>query len=194
MKVLIISEDHRTDRYILLPIIRAMMKAIGKPNAKVRMSENPPIRGVAQASDPERIQEIIDDHKGMVDLFLLIIDRDGDAGRRDSIDYLEQTAARLLDDNQRFLGENAWQEIEVWVLAGHNLPTDWVWSAIRQEVHPKETYFKPFSEGRGLQNERDGGRKILSEEAASRYSRIRQLCPEDVANLQNRISAWSPSE
>ena len=35
-----------------------------------------------------------------------------------------------------------------------------------------------------------GGRKMLALEAARRYDRIRQLCPEDVAALEIRIRDW----
>lgn len=77
-------------------------------------------------------------------------------------------------------------EIEVWVLAGHNLPSDWNWQVIRNEVNPKETYFFPFAEQRNLLDAPGEGRKTLAEEAARRYDRIRQLCPEDIAELEDR--------
>ena len=190
MNIMIISEDFRNDQYILKPIIEAMMAAVGKPRAKVEIHQDPPIRGVAQALDWEKIGRIINLNKGMTDLFLLCIDRDGDEGGRDSLDHLEAQASSILPEHQKFLGENAWQEIEVWVLAGHDLPDEWAWSEIRQEINPKEIYFEPYTRQRGGQNALGGGRKPLAEEAARRYNRIRQLCPEDVENLETRISSW----
>lgn len=86
-----------------------------------------------------------------------------------------------------FIAENAWQEIEVWVLAGHNLPNNWNWQTIRQEIHPKETYFEPFAKQRNVLDTPGEGRKPLAEEAAKRYERIYQLCPEDIQNLEARI-------
>jgi dihydrodipicolinate synthetase family protein len=88
------------------------------------------------------------------------------------------------------LGENTWQEIEVWVLAGHDMPSDWVWRVIRAEVNPKEAYFEPFATQQGVHQSPGGGRKTLAQQAARRYHRIRQLCPEDVAALEARIRDW----
>jgi hypothetical protein len=92
-----------------------------------------------------------------------------------------------------FLAENAWQEIEVWALAGHDLPRGWNWQEVRVEPNSKEVYFEPYTRQRGLSLEPGGGRKTLAEQAAQRYARIRQRCPEDVANLENRVRAleWS---
>ncbi len=54
----------------------------------------------------------------------------------------------------------------------------------------KETYFLPFAEQRGLAQEADGGRRVLAEQAAHRYKRIRQLCKEDILCLEQRIQEW----
>ena len=55
--------------------------------------------------------------------------------------------------DRKFLAENAWQEVEVWVLAGHDLPSDWVWNAVREEPNPKEIYFEPFAKLRNVLDE-----------------------------------------
>lgn len=103
----------------------------------------------------------------MVRVFLLIVDRDGQPGRRQQLERLEgQAGAVLLETNRVFLAENAWQEVEVWVLAGlEDLPKAWSWADIRA----------------------DADREVLAREAAGNYDRIRQLCPEDVASLEERI-------
>lgn len=145
MNVLVIPEDFRKDQYMLKPIIAAMMKELGKPNAKVRVCQDPLLGGVSEALKWERIEEIINRYKGMVSLFLLCVDRDGREGRKGVLENIEQQAANILTPGRLLLGENAWQEIEVWVLAGHNLPADWNWQDIRSEVNPKEIYFLPFA-------------------------------------------------
>ena len=76
------------------------------------------------------------------------------------------------------------------MLAGHVLPPDWKWLDIRQEVNPKETYFLPFAQERNLLDSPGEGRKTLTEEAVKGYNRIRQLCPEDIVVLENRINSW----
>lgn len=187
MNVLVIPEDFRKDQYMLGPIIQAMMTNLGRPRAKVQICRDPLLGGVGEALKKENIRAILDRYR-MVQLFLLCVDRDGQAGRRTSLDRLEEDAKTFLEGrNSAFLAENAWQELEVWVLAGHVLLPGWEWKAIRSEVHPKERYFEPLAAGRGLLDEPGGGRRTLAREAASRYGRILQLCPEDVANLQGRI-------
>lgn len=185
MNVLIIPEDFRKDQYMLKPIIKAMLAALGKPRATVNVCQKPLLGGVAQAMKWERLAQIIKLYP-KVQLFLLLVDRDGKEGRRSGLDTLEQKAADLLASGRYFLAENAWQEIEVWVLAGHDLPKEWKWKEIRAEIDPKEHYFEPLAEKRGLLSQLGEGRKTLGQEAAKRYKRIRQLCDE-IAELEDNI-------
>ncbi|HLO47649.1 MAG TPA: hypothetical protein VK211_04435 [Kamptonema sp.] len=189
MNVLVIPEDFRKDQYMLKPIIKAMMKALGKSRAKVEICQDPLLGGISEASKWENIEAIINQYR-MVDLFLLCVDRDGKEGRKKALENIENQASKILTDRQLFLAENAWQEIEVWVLAGQNLPKEYNWQKIREEINPKETYFVPFAQQRNLLDTPGEGRKPLAEEAAQRYNRIRQLCPEDIVNLENRINTW----
>ena len=185
MNVLVIPEDFRKDQYMLKPIIDAMMKARGK-EARVRICVDPLLGGIDQALKRERIKEIIEWYRGMVDLFLLCVDRDGIKTRRKKLDLIEKTALSLLGGGQAFFAENAWQEIEVWVLAGHKLPVAWRWEEVRSDLHPKEKYFLPFAKNRKLLDTPGEGRKILAREAAKNYGRIRQLCQE-ISGLEERI-------
>lgn len=122
----------------------------------------------------------------MVDLFILCVDRDGQPGRKAALIAIEQQAAAILPTSRLLLAENAWQEIEVWVLAGHDLPKEWNWQALCAETNPKEYYFLPFAQARGVTHEPGEGRKTLAHAAARRYICICQLCPE-VAELASRI-------
>lgn len=193
MNVLVIPEDFRKDQYMLKPIVLAMMKSLGKPKATVKVCQDPLLGGIGEALKEERLQEILERYKGMVDLFLLCVDRDGNNNRKERLTELEQKAAEILKDDRFFLAENAWQEIEVRVLAGHDLPKEWNWQTIRAEVHPKEQYFELLASQRNLLNSPGQGRKLLAEEAAQKYNRIRRLCCEDVVALENRIHAWVDS-
>lgn len=187
-RVLIIPEDFRKDQYMLKPIVRAMFDALEKPNARIKVCQRPLLRGVEQALDTDYLTEILEDYAGMVDLFLLCVDRDCEPHRRERLDDRERWAGEEHDCS--LIAENAWQEIEVWVLAGHDLPPDWTWEDIRRDCDPKEMYFAPFAEQQDLSNTPGGGRKVLAEEAARRYPRIRQLCPEDVARLADDVGNW----
>ncbi len=188
INVLIIPEDFRKDQYVLKPIAERMMEHLGL-RAKVRACTAPLLGGVGEALKWKRLEEIIDRYKGMVRLFLLLVDRDGDQNRRARLDELEELAsAELRETNRIFLAENAWQEVEVWVLAGMNdLPDEWSWEAIRAEVDPKERYYDSYAKNRGLLASPNEGRDTLAPESAANYRRIRQLCQEDVRSLEERI-------
>lgn len=188
MKVLVIPEDVRKDQYMLKPIIEALLKYRLKKHAKVAVCQNPRLRGISQALKWEYIEQILEQYKSRVDLFLLCVDRDGISTRKAALNHLEQRAAAVLPEHIRFFAENAWQEIEVWVLAGQTaLPQEWNWKTIRAEINPKEIYFLPYARQRYLIDEPGEGRKILAQESARHYSRIRQLCPE-IAELEHRLT------
>jgi hypothetical protein len=189
MNVLVIPEDFRKDQYILKPILDAMFQAIGRPRAKVRVCQDPLLGGIDQATQWERIRDVLDLYRGMVDVFLLIVDRDGNSGRRVALDNLERKAKDYLAADRFFLAESAWQEVEVWVLAGHQLPAHWRWSDIRRHPDSKEAYFEPFAKSQGVIDGPGHGRKTLAIQAAANYRRIRDLCREDVASLQDRLAA-----
>lgn len=190
MNVLVIPEDFRKDQFILKPIIEAMLQNVGWSRARVRVCQDPLLGGIDQAMKWERIREVLDLYRGMVDVFLLIVDRDGIQGRRDALDNLERNAANYLVSGRAFLAENAWQEVEVWVLAGHSLPNNWQWQEVRRDPHPKEVYFEPFAKSHGLVDEPGQGRKTLARQAAANYRRIRDLCREDVASLEERLERF----
>ena len=87
------------------------------------------------------------------------------------------------------IAENAWEEIETWLLAGLRLPSNWNWKEVRKEVQVKERYFEPSAAERGLSDAPGGGRKQLGDEAARRIGKIRRKCPEDFDCLARRLEA-----
>lgn len=190
MNVLVIPEDFRKDQYILKPIVEAMMAWCGKPHARVEVCKDPLLGGVTNALKWNNLAPIIERYKGMVDLFLLCVDRDGDGNRVNQLTAIELQAQHALPQDCGFFAENAWQELEVWVLAGLDLQGAAPWADIRSETHPKELYYLPYAKVRGVSDEPAEGRKSLATEAAARYQRVRQLCPEDVGRLEAKIQTW----
>lgn len=187
INVLIIPEDFRKDQFVLAPLVRRMLEEIGKPNAKVRVCMDPLMGGISEATKWDRIKEVLDRYRGMVQIFLLLVDRDGVAGRRQALDAIEEKAVDEIAEDRIFFAENAWQEIEVWALAGQELPKGWRWNEIQAEIHPKETYFEPLAKNRGLMNEPGEGRKTMGVEAAQNYSRVRSRCKNDIVILEDRL-------
>ncbi len=186
MRVLLIPEDFRNDQHILKPIFERLFRSIGKSSLRVEVCRDPLLGGVREALDSDRLREIVVQFKGKADIFVLCVDRDGREGRRQRLDEIEAE----FGDGQYFVAENAWEEIETWVLAGlEKLLEGWSWREVRAEVQVKETYFEPLAAERGLSDSPGGGRKPLGEEAARRISAIRQKCPEDFDSLAKRLEA-----
>ena len=185
MKVMVIPEDFHNDQHILRPIFSRLFRSIGASSVEIRICYEPRLRGVRQALTLGHLERIIRQHGGMIDIFILCIDRDGDVNRRQSLDRIEAE----LQGRCVFLAVNAWEEIETWVLAGLDLPSHWRWADVRAEVHVKETYFEPLAALRGLSGELGGGRRTLGQEASRHIPAIRQKCREDFDALARRLEA-----
>ena len=183
MNILVIPEDFRNDQYILKPLFARLFAGIGRPRAHVRVCQDPLLGGVGEALKPARIREVVDQHRWMTDIFILCVDRDGVEGRRTRLDQIEAE----FGNGCTFVAENAWEEIETWVLAGVTLPSDWAWAEVRREIHVKEVFFDRLVRERGVADEPGGGRKALAEEAAGHIPSIRQKCPEDFDALARRL-------
>ncbi len=190
MNVVVIPEDEANDRFILKPLFEAMLRKLGKPNARIEVMRPDPTgwEGVKQW---KQISGILDDFP-QAHLFVLCVDRDGHQQRKQILDSIEFRANEKLRLTRRFFAaEHAWQEIEVWALAGIHwrLKRQWTWEAIRNERDSKEHYFERVAKSRGLLGELGGGRKTLGAEAARNYAKIIQNCPE-VRDLEERIGRW----
>ena len=185
MNVLVIPEDFRNDQYLLKPLFKRLFATLGLQRARVRVCHEPLLGGVNEALKSERIQEVVDQHSGMTDLFILCIDRDGDENRRLRLNDIETEFGA----DQNFLAENAWEEIETWALAGLDLPADWNWANVRAAVDVKERFFDVLARDREVADGPGGGRKALGEEAARNIRTIRRKCRGDFNALARRIEA-----
>lgn len=183
MNILIIPEDFRNDQYILKPLFEALLSDAGKPRARVTVCKDPLLAGVTEALKKDRLDEVLDRYP-MADLFVLCVDRDGEAHRKTKLNELEKHyGAKVI-----FLAENAWEELETWALAGLKLPASWAWATVRSAISVKEDYFHPLAVARGVDDGPGRGRKALGVEAAKRLDAIKMKCPEDFGALAERIS------
>ncbi len=189
MNVLIIAEHDRNDRFILQPLVTAMFRQLKRPRIRV---DTHVIRngGWDVVKQWETIRAIIERNRP-TDLFLLCVDRDGHEPRRGVLDALEEKARGVLNPPRLFLAENAWQEVEVWALAGIDwrLKPKWIWDRIRGERDPKERYFEPIVKARGLTESPGRGRKELGEEAGAITPRSARTAPK-IRELEERIRLW----
>jgi hypothetical protein len=188
LNVLIVAEDYRKDEYILKPIVNSMLKEVGKPRANVRVCRDPMISGVDDALNPETIEDVILTNP-QYDLFLLLVDRDAEPNRDERLETAETNADEAKGQRQVFFAGQAYQEVEVWLLAGQDdLPNEWNWADVRAERQAKEQYYDPYVAKKTLTNSPGGGRKPLGQVAGSNYTnRVRQLCDE-VQDLEDRVA------
>lgn len=184
MRVLLIPEDFRNDQYMLTPIFKQLYALLGWPNAKVITCTDPLLGGIEEALKFDRLSEVFERYDGMIDHYILCVDRDGNQNRTQRLAQLEE---RCTADGRKFLTVAAIEEIEVWVLAGIDLPQQWVWKEIRNHPHPKEQYFDTLAKTLALTNGPGRGRKSLGEKAAKNIQRIIQLCGEELNPLIARI-------
>ncbi len=182
MNILIIPEDFRKDQYMLKPIFQRLVASLGSSVSRVRVCQDPLLGGVGEALKLSRMEEVIERYP-MVHVFILCVDRDGVHGRRQRLDEIESE----FGSDRIFLAENAWEELETWVLAGVDLPNEWNWADVRAEVDVKEQYFEPLVARLGLSGSPGGGRKALGEAASQRIGAIRQKCSEDFDHLAIRL-------
>ena len=164
------------------------MKQAGCPKAKVQVCTDPLIGGIGEALKTEVLGPIIERYHYYVDLFLLCVDRDSEANRTTVLKEIERRCQTKLSSGKYFFAKNAWQELEVWVLADHVLPPEWSWKAVRAERDAKEKYFLPFAKQQGCLDHPAQGRGVLAQSASRNYRRVRTLCPEDIGVLERRIA------
>lgn len=183
MKVLVIPEDQTHDQYVLRPVIEGIFHDLQKP-ASVSVLPEPRLRGSTDALDPRVIGAIVSENP-MVDLFVLVVDRDCD--RKKHSERVEQLEA----SHGSLIACLAVQEIEVWMLALHRDELEKLlktkWRDIRQDCDPKERFADPFLDQRGSSGP-GNGRKAAMREIRGKWRTLLSLCPE-IDDLKQRIAA-----
>ncbi|MGA3180598.1 MAG: hypothetical protein ABSF38_09675 [Verrucomicrobiota bacterium] len=188
-KVLVIPEDFTKDEHILKPLAERILQESGKPNAKVAVCRDPNFGGIGEALKTERLRQEVIARYPMVDLFILVVDRDGVAGRETALGQIEATLqGEFAGSGRRIVAGAAWQEVEVFILAGHDLPSDWSWQEIRADPDVKNTYFQRLAATKNTSQLPHQGRKKLMAQAIQNWGRIKSRCPEDIGSLLSRLA------
>lgn len=120
----------------------------------------------------------------MIDLFLLVIDRDCDRAGHEA-----KARERESEHPARLIAALAWQEIEVWALALHRERLPDRWPAIRAECDPKERYWDPLVQAEGWLTTVGKGRKKAMRALGQGWTGLLQVCPE-IKTLRERIEVW----
>jgi len=186
VKVLIIPEDPELDQYILKPVVEHIFADLGR-RARVDVLREPRLRGVAQALDTKIVAQIVEDNP-MEDLFLIMVDRDGDREGNE-----QKAAEREKEHVKKLLACLAIEEVEVWMLALHRDSLGVPFKEVRAHHDPKEAYAAPFLKAQGWTEDRVGrGRKRAMRELGANWRGLLQVCPE-LADLRDRIDVWLAS-
>jgi hypothetical protein len=185
--VLVIAEDFTKDQHILKPVVEQILLEAGKPNAKVETCLDPRFQGISECLKVNRLRNEVLRRYPMIDLFLLIVDRDGHDNRAAELEHVATQLKPDLRGRQMFLAEMVRQEVEILLIAGHRLERSWKWKEIREDAHIKDTYFKQLVEREGTGLGPHEGRKELMKSAMGNWSRICRRCPEETTGLAERI-------
>ncbi len=181
MKVLVIPEDPTYDQYILKPVIERIFSDL-KRSARIRVLWNPRLRSVNQALDSTVLADVVSSYP-MIDLFLVLVDRDGDADRRPA-----HARRRESEHGGRLIVCLAIEEVEVWMLAVHRARLSEPWRVVRGEVHPKERFAAPFLAAHAPKLGPGRGRKWAMRSLGSQWQGVLEVCPE-LAELKRRIDS-----
>jgi hypothetical protein len=181
VKVLVIPEDPKLDQYILKPIVEQIFKDLGK-SPRVTVLPKPRLRGVAEALNPAILADIVSTYP-MNDLFLVLVDRDGEPNRP------SVASAREGEHPGRLFVCLAIEEVEVWMLAVHSDTLGTRWQDIRNEVHPKERFAEPFLRERAPKLDLGGGRAWAMQDLGRHWSGVLQRCDE-LGELKRKVQGW----
>lgn len=182
MKVLVIPEDSTRDQYILKPIVEALFADLGR-KARVDVLKDPHLRGTSEALAQKMVGRIVAENP-MEDLFLLMVDRDGDRWNN-----THQAAAREADHPNRVIACLAVEEVEVWMLALHREELGVAWAEVREHTDPKEHYADPFLRQKGWLMQVGSGRKRAMQGLGAQWKALLDFCPE-LKELRDRLRAW----
>lgn len=181
MKVLIVLEDPTLDQHIAKPVVQAIFRDL-QIRALIDVLTDPHLRGIDQALDQGILGGIIRDNP-MVDLFLVIADRDCTRQRNE-----ERARARQTEHAGKLLVCLAVEELEVWMLALHRNQVAAGWSDVRADCDPKEAFADPLLQKLGWASEVGRGRKKAMRALNQQFRSLCSLCPE-VNELKAAIAA-----
>jgi hypothetical protein len=184
VRILIILEDPTLDQYVVKPIVEKLLEHI-ELTARVDVLQDPHLRGVEDALDPEILREIVEENP-MVDAFVLVVDRDCNRTNNET-----RVRHREVEMGNKLIGCLAREEVEVWMLGllpRNALPAPW--REIRAECDPKQRYAEPFLAAQGWSTDVGRGRKRAMDALRGDLRRLLTRCDE-LVELQNRLANTS---
>lgn len=137
LRVLVIPEDPTWNGYFLKPLAKALLADAGKPNAKVKLLENPHVGGFEQARTA--IQDELPDRYGFYDLWLFLPDADVA-----SADAMRDLETDLQSRDIPLFCCPAQPEVEIYACVAFRDELRVSWEEARTHVRMKEEVFEPL--------------------------------------------------
>ena len=181
-RVLVIPEDPTWNGYILRPLARALLKDAGKPNASVRVLENPRVGGYDQAVSAVRNE--LPARYAFFDLWLFFPDAD-----RAGPGAAEALEAALESRGTALLCCPAQPEVEIYACVAFRNDLPGTWEEARNHPRMKEEVFEPLLAMHGDPRRPSEGRDLMIEKSLQNLTQLFQSCPE-TRRLRERIAAF----
>jgi hypothetical protein len=179
LKVAVVCEDHTLDQFVAIPVIAALLVAVGKPNAKVAAVTNPRVRGFENLI--QHACPILGRYGAISDVVIFIVDLDcggKSGGRRTKAERLQRKLSSCDVYPDKAIVVGAVNEIEVWALWGMRRELSRRWSDVRAECHPKEIYFDPLLLAGDRFTPDKGRKRLISLSLREGWDSLKQGCPE----------------
>lgn len=178
--VLVIPEDPMQNGHILKPLVRALMRDVGRRNAKVSVLTQPRVRGYDQAVNA--IRNKLTARYRFMDLWLFFPDAD-----RASRDAMRSLEAHVAAEGVTLLCCAAQPEVEIYACAGFRNETQEAWEEVRRHPRMKEEIFRPLLVRHGDPRQPGRGRNLMIDRSLKNLPLLFQLCPE-LQCLRDRIA------
>ena len=178
--VLVIPEDPLQNGHILRPLVREIMRDVGRPAAKVRLLTSPRFRGYDHAMQSLRGEDL--EVYDFMDLWLFFPDADKatDDAMRDLEEYLAAKGITLLCCAPR-------PELEIYACAAFRSEIREPWESVRRHPRMREDVFQTLLKRHGYARQRSEGRDRMINQSLKNLPLLYHLCPE-LGHLRGRIA------
>ena len=178
--MLVIPEDPTLNGHILRPLAQALLADAGRPSARVKILENPRVRGYDDAV--RAIRNVLVEPYRWFDLWLFFPDAD-----RGSNEAMQNLETDLHAKDVSLLCCPAEPEVEIYACVGFRGDMSVTWSDARKNPRMKEEVFQPLLDMHGDQRRVGQGRDLMIRKSLTNLRLLYQLCPE-LELLRDRIA------
>jgi hypothetical protein len=189
IRIMVACEDHTHDQYVAVPIIKLLMRHLGRPQADIKVITNPRLQGISNVLS--LMCDILERYEKYSDLVIFVVDgdcEDGVDGRPDRLAKLRNKIESCENNPGNGLVVVARQEVEVWALWGSRSVIGDSWNTVTNERDPKERYFQPLLTTADARMPGGGRRRLTELTVATGWRSLAGGCPE-LRDLEREVKA-----